>query len=99
MAYLNFQTINILSSFFFGHARTSISLNRKTKLYCPQEVVQSAETMPNKAKVTSSNPHFPSCVDMSKKKRKKKKKDKTLLTTSDLLLFLQLYPLTLKSVN
>jgi hypothetical protein len=34
---------------------------------CPQEVVQSPATTPNKAEVSSSNPPSPSCADMSKK--------------------------------
>jgi hypothetical protein len=35
-------------------------------VYCPQKVSQSVGTMPNKAEVTSSNPHPPSRVEMSK---------------------------------
>jgi hypothetical protein len=34
-----------------------------------QEVIQSVGTMLNKAEVTSSNPHLPSCADMSGKKK------------------------------
>jgi hypothetical protein len=34
-----------------------------------QEIVQSAGTTPNKAKITNSNPSSPSCVDMSKNKK------------------------------
>jgi hypothetical protein len=36
-----------------------------------QEVVQSAETTPNEAEVTSSNLPPPSCADMSKRLKKK----------------------------
>jgi hypothetical protein len=35
----------------------------------PQEIVQSARTTPNEAKVTSLNPPHPFCADMSKKKK------------------------------
>jgi hypothetical protein len=36
-----------------------------------QDVVQSAESTPNEAEVTSSNPHLPFYTDISKKKKKK----------------------------
>jgi hypothetical protein len=49
----------------------------KKTLNGPQEVAQSAGTMPNKAEVTSSNSPPSSCVDMSKKKEKKEKVKRT----------------------
>jgi hypothetical protein len=50
-------------------------------MFCPQEVVQSVRTTLNDAKVTNSNLHPSTCMDISKKKKKKKKKTYILIVS------------------
>jgi hypothetical protein len=63
---------------FIVREKESLMCKLRRSLYGPQEVTQSAETTPNEAEVTSSNPP-PSLVWTCQKKEKKKKKKKKLV--------------------